>query len=89
MYVDDVLHLHHDPDTFMNRLAELYKLKDGIVGETDRYLGDNVEEVQLDDVSVAWSMKSKEYVTNVIQNSEDTLSCDGAQLIKIFGMKVG
>ena len=23
VYVDDVLHLHHDPDTFMNRLAEV------------------------------------------------------------------
>ena len=23
VYVDDVLHLHHDPDIFMNRLAEV------------------------------------------------------------------
>ena len=32
VYVDDVLHLHHDPDTFMNRLAEVYRLNDGSVG---------------------------------------------------------
>ena len=32
VYVDDVLHLHHDPDTFMNRLAEVYRLKDHSVG---------------------------------------------------------
>ena len=31
-YVDYVLHLHHDTDTFMNRLAEVYRLKDGSVG---------------------------------------------------------
>ena len=33
--IDDVLHLNHYPDTFMNRLAEVYRLKDDSVGETD------------------------------------------------------
>ena len=32
VYVDDVLHLHHDPDTFMNCLEKIYRLKDGSVG---------------------------------------------------------
>ena len=48
MYVDDVLHLHHNSDTFMNRLAKVYRLKDGSVGEPERYLGANIEKVQLD-----------------------------------------
>ena len=56
MYADDVLHLHHYTDTFMNRLAEVYM--------PDRYFGTNIEKVQLDDGSVAWSMPSREYVTN-------------------------
>ena len=59
VYVDDVLHLHHDPDTFMDHLAEVYRIKDGIVGEPDRYLGANIEKLQLDDGSVAWSMTSR------------------------------
>ena len=42
VYVNDVLHLHHYPDTFMNRLAELYRLKDGSVGEPDIYLPANI-----------------------------------------------
>ena len=62
VYFNDVLHLHHDPDTFMNRLAELYRLKDGSVGEPDIYLRANIEKVQLDDGSVACSMTSREYV---------------------------
>ena len=53
VYVDDVLHLNHNPDTFMNRLAEVYKLKDDSVGEPDRYLGAKIEKVQLDDGSGA------------------------------------
>ena len=32
VYVYDVLHLHHDPDTFMHRLSEVYRLNDGSVG---------------------------------------------------------
>ena len=89
MYVDDVLHLHPDPETLMNRLAEVYRLNDGIVGEPDIYLGANIEKIQLDDGSVAWSMTSSEYVTNAIQNLEDTLARDGAQPLKIFGKKSG
>ena len=54
VYVDDVLYLHDEPDTFMNRLPEVYSIKDGSVGETDRYLGANIEKLQLDDGSVAW-----------------------------------
>ena len=49
VYVDDVLQLHHNPDNFMNRLAEVYSLKDGSVGEPDRYLCANIENLQLDD----------------------------------------
>ena len=84
MYVDDVLHLHHDPDTFMNRLEELYRLKDVSVGEPDIYLGDNIENVQLDDGSLAWSMTSRDYVTNEIQKLEDTIAHDGNHPLKIF-----
>ena len=32
VYVDDLLHLHHDPDTFMNHLSEVYRLKNGSLG---------------------------------------------------------
>ena len=54
VYVDNVLHLHHDPDTFMKLLVEVYRLNDGSVGEPNRYLGANIEKVQLDDSSLAW-----------------------------------
>ena len=89
VYVDDVLHPHHDPDTLINHLAEVYSLNDGSVGEPNRYIGANIENVQLDDGSVAWSMTSREYVINVIYNLEETLDCDGAQPLNIFVKKAG
>ena len=68
VYFDAVLQLHQDPDAFMNRLSEVYRLNDGRVVEPKKYLGDNIEKVQLNDGSVAWSIMSREYVTNAIQN---------------------
>ena len=73
----------------MNRLEKLYRLKDVSVGEPDRYLGASIEKVELFDGSVAWSMKSREYVTNEIHNLEGMLARDGAQPLKIFGKKAG
>ena len=89
VYVDEVLHLHHNPDTFMDHLAEVYRLKDGSVGEPKRYLGANIEKVQLDYGSVSWPITSREYVTNSIHNLENTLTHDDAQLLNIFGKKAG
>ena len=54
MYVDDVPHLYHDPDTFMNVLTEVYRLKYASVGEPDRFICANIEKVQLDYGSVEW-----------------------------------
>ena len=88
MYVDDFLHLCHDPDTFTNRLSEVYRLKYVSIGEPNRYIGSNIEKVQLGDGSVALPMTIREYVTNY-QNLEDTLAHDGAQPLKIFVKKAG
>jgi hypothetical protein len=51
VYVDDILHLsQHDPDVVINALCcGMYELKEGSVGPPTRYLGANVEPVQLDD----------------------------------------
>ena len=49
VYVDDLLHLHHNPEAFMKELQGVYRLKDDSLGPPSRYLGANVEKVQLDD----------------------------------------
>ena len=87
VYINDVINLHHDNATFINCLSEVYRLKDGNVGEPNRYLGDNIEKVQLDDSSVAYSMTSREYVKNSILNLEYTLARDDAHPLKIFVKK--
>ena len=89
VYVDDLLHLHHDPNLFMDQLEHTYRLKENSVGEPDRYLGANIDRVQLKDGRIVWSMTSKDYVINAIRNLEDMLEKEGASPLKVFGKKAG
>ena len=89
VYVDDVLHLHYNPDLFMNALEKIYRLKENSTGEPGRYLGSNIEKVQLKNGDITWSMHSKEYVQNAIRNLEEILQNDGAAPLKIFGKRAG
>jgi hypothetical protein len=49
IFVDDILHLSHNPDDTMKTLAKLYELKEDSVGVPEQYLGANVGKYQLED----------------------------------------
>jgi len=66
IYVDDVLHIAEDPEEDMAKFGQEYRLKDS-VGPPDRYLGGNIEKVQTQDGSVAWSMSCYDYLINAVQ----------------------
>ena len=83
VYVDDLLHLHHDPEIFTKELKCVYRLKYGSIGPTTRYLGTIVEKVQLQDGSIAWSKKSEEYCCAAIENVEKILELDGNRPLKV------
>ena len=83
IYVDDVLHLAEDPNEDMTKLSEFYRLKDG-TGEPDRYLGGNIERVQTQDGSVAWSLSCHDYLFNAIKQVQADLSQKDLSL-KQFG----
>jgi hypothetical protein len=85
IYVDDILHLSHDPDTTINALRGMYELKEGSVGSPKRYLGANVERVQLDDGRETWAMSSKDYITSAIANVESLRKMDGEPPLKVYG----
>jgi hypothetical protein len=62
VYVDDIMVISHDTAVVMERLSELYRLKPESIGPPNRYLGANLEKVQLDDGRDVWSMSAKEYI---------------------------
>lgn len=83
VYVDDVLHIHNNPKEDMDRLNSVYRLKNS-VGKPDRYLGANVDQVQLEDGTTAWSMSCVDYLDGAIKNVNTMLNNDKAAL-KMFG----
>ena len=68
--VDDVLHIAENPEEDMVKLGQAYRLKDS-VGPPDRYLGGNIEKVQTDDGSVAWSLSCYDYLNNTVKQVQD------------------
>ena len=48
VYIDDVLHLAKDAQEDMLKLNQVYRFKEGF-GPPDRYIGDNIDKVQLED----------------------------------------
>ena len=81
-YVDDCLHIHHDPKIDFTILNGHYQLKDGF-GAPDRYLGANVEKVLLHDGSTAWSMTCVDYLKGAITNVNNLLEEENTAL-KMF-----
>ena len=88
VYVDDVLHFDHEPNIFMQKLETQYRLKDKAEAP-DRYLGANIDKVQLSDGTVAWSMASYEYLDSAIKNLEKDLERDKAPPLRTYGKRAG
>ena len=69
-YVDDFLHIGFKPKEDMDALNMIYRLKEGFLS-AEKYLGENVENVQLKDGRVVWYNKYVNYLKSAIENIED------------------
>ena len=79
VYVDDILHIAHNTKVDMDLLHQVYRLKDG-VGPPDRYLGANIDKVQLSDGSACWSMTCIDYIKGATENVNKMLQEDKSAL---------
>jgi hypothetical protein len=70
VYLDDILHLSHDPNLVINSLHNMYELKEGSIGPPTKYLGTNIEHMQLEDVHETWAMTSKDYIHSTIDGED-------------------
>lgn len=85
VYVDDILHISHNPSDMIDKLRSAYTLKEESVGSPKRYLGANIERVQTPDGRIIWAMTSEDYVRSAIQNVEGMLKGDGSPPLKVYG----
>ena len=83
VYIDDVIHLARDAQEDILNLNQVYLLKEGF-GPPDRYLGSNVDTVQLEYGRIFWYITCVEYLSGYIKNIYSILEGNKAAL-KSFG----
>ena len=83
LYVDDLLHIGFKPKEDMDALNMIYRLKGGF-GPPERYLGANVEKVQLKDGRVVWYTNCVDYLNSAIEFFDNLLGVDNTE-IKNYG----
>ena len=78
-YVDDILCIHHDAMTIMNKLNGRFRMKDGSVGDPDIYLGTKLKQARLANGIRAWGMSPSKYVQEATETCRKhlTVNFDG------------
>jgi hypothetical protein len=74
IYVDDILCVHHDPGSPLEKLDEYFKIKEGSIQVPTFYLGAKLKKTVLTNGVVAWSMSSRKYVQSAVQNVKEYLA---------------
>ena len=74
-YVDGFFHIGFNSKEDMDALNMIYQLKEGF-GTPDRYLGANVDNVQLKNGPVVWSTKCVDYLKSAIDNVDNSIGVD-------------
>jgi hypothetical protein len=74
IYVDDILCVHHDPGSLLEKLDEYFKMKEDSIQVPTLYLGAKLKKTVLPNGVVAWGMSSSKYVQSAVQNVGEYLA---------------
>ena len=80
IFVDDILHVSHNPMPTLKTLGKIYELKDGNIGPPKRYMGANCGKYQLEDGTMAWYMSAYDYVKSSVKNVKEMLGKENLKL---------
>ena len=67
VYVDDVLIIDEDTKRYMDLLQSSHTVNSASICEPDRRLGADINKVMYGDGSMAYTINSDNYITNVIK----------------------
>lgn len=73
-YVDDILCMHHDPMTILDRINGYMPLKPSSVGDPDIYLGAKLKQTRLPNGVWAWGLSPSKYVAQAVKNCQTHLT---------------
>jgi hypothetical protein len=84
LYVDNICILHHDTELCLQKVDKYFKMKPGLIGDLDFYLGSKLKMKRLSNGVLAWSMSSSKYIQVAVQNVKDYVNatCPGQGLPK-------
>ena len=74
LYVDDVLVIHHDPQSVLDKLGHYFQLKPHPTYDPDYYLGVKLRDTVLTTGVHAWGLSSSKYVQTIVENVETELA---------------
>jgi len=66
--VDDILSIHHDPMSVMNKINGYLPLKPSSVGGPDIYLSAKLKQTRLPNGVWAWGLSPSKYVAQAVKN---------------------
>ena len=72
-YVDDILVIHHDSMSVLNKIDKFMKLKPDSIGDPDIYLGAKLKLMQLENNIWCWGISPSKYVKEAVRNCEEHL----------------
>lgn len=72
-YVDDLLVIHHDPKSVMDKVNAHLPLKPDSVGPPKFYLGAKLSKMEFPDKSHAWALSPTKYIREAVKNVETYL----------------
>ena len=73
LYVDDCLVINRAADTALHELDHFSKMKSGLIGDPNMYLGAKTSKVVLETGVEAWATSALKYVQETVSNSEACL----------------
>jgi hypothetical protein len=62
LYVDNILDIHHDATDVLLCLDKYFKMKPGLIGDPDVYLGATIKQMRLANGFMAWASSPSKYV---------------------------
>jgi hypothetical protein len=69
-YVDDILCIHHDPMSVMNKINGYLPLKPSSVGDLDIYLVAKLKQTRLHNGVMAWGLSPSKYIVQAVKNCQ-------------------
>ena len=70
LYVDDCLCIHHSAEEELDRTDKFFKMKAGLIGDPDIYLGAKVKPMKMNNGVTAWVISPSRYVNEAVKNCE-------------------